>query len=164
MNFNSLMKDIESHFVGFESLFNDMSRMQRATGFPPYNIVKNGDNKYSIELAVAGFGKQDIDIELDGDMLTVSGKVQDETSPLYIWQGLAKRAFKRQFTINDKIQVKGASLVNGFLKIALEKVAEDKKVTKIDITDEPSTVGEYASSNPQLLSESDLEATFNNLK
>jgi molecular chaperone IbpA len=103
--------------------------------YPPYNIKKTGDNTYTIEIAVAGFGQSDIDIEIDGGRLVVKGNVasKDEASD-FIFQGIANRAFTRAFALNDQVEVKDAELFNGMLKIALERmVPEEKKPKKVQV-------------------------------
>ena len=103
--------------------------------YPPYNIKKIDDEHFVIEMAVAGFGKADLNIELKEDVLTVSGKL-DADEKDYIYQGIANRAFTRSFAIDDQIEVKDAELFNGMLRIALERlIPEDKKPKKIDIED-----------------------------
>ena len=96
---------------------------------------------YVIEMAVAGFGKQNLDIEIKDDMLTISGNLDSDDKD-YIYQGIANRAFTRKFTLVDNVVVKNAELANGLLKIALERfIPEEKKAKKIDIMD-PFGVGE----------------------
>lgn len=146
--------------VGLEDTFKRLFDFQEQacktlTNWPPYNIRKAEDNKYVIEMAVAGFDKQDIDITLDGDKLIVASNIQtEETSGSdkdYLYHGIAKRAFARQFTLADNIVINNASLVNGMLKIWLEAITEAKKLRKIDIQTE-----ENNSSGPQFLQEDDL--------
>jgi molecular chaperone IbpA len=105
--------------IGFEPILKRLAEMSEAMPkiptYPPYNIKKVDENKYVIELAVAGFGKQDLELEL-----------QDGT--------LAERAFTRQFTLADTVEVKNADLINGMLKIWLERfIPEEKKPKKINI-------------------------------
>jgi molecular chaperone IbpA len=103
--------------------------------YPPYNIKKIDDEHFEIEMAVAGFGKQNLDIELKDDTLTVSGSLESDAED-YIYQGIANRAFTRKFNLADTVVVKNAELVNGLLKIALERyIPEEKKAKKIDIMD-----------------------------
>jgi molecular chaperone IbpA len=111
--------------------------------YPPYNIKKTGDNTYVIELAVAGFAKQDIEIELaDGKML-IKGNVNSDdadTAEAFLFKGIANRAFTRSFALDDHIEVNNAEMINGMLKVFLERIIpEHKKPKKIDIQ-EPSEV------------------------
>jgi molecular chaperone IbpA len=110
-------------------------------GYPPYNIIKVDENKYALEMAVAGFGKQNIDIELANNTLTIKGGLNldqlDPTNPgTYIYKGIADRSFTRKFSVADTVEVKNAELINGMLKIWLETIIpDDKKPKKIDIVD-----------------------------
>ena len=121
------------------------SMIKTASQFPPYNIKKVDHDKYEIEMAIAGFGRQDLEIELDGDALTVrssfhGGDELDEgyTYPYFMWRGLAKRAFQRQFALHDNIRVQGATMFNGVLRIMLEAIAKDETPVKIDIQEDPA--------------------------
>jgi molecular chaperone IbpA len=156
-------KEFDRVFVGFDEQLKRMHQVhdelaQNIPNYPPYNIKKVDENKYVIEMAVAGFGKSDIEIEMVDDKLVVRGNVRnDDRDYPYLWQGIANRAFTRMFALGDHIEVKDAALVNGMLKVALEKIIpENKKPKKIDISDEPSTVSEFAQHNspqPQFLVE-----------
>ena len=127
--------------VGFEPIFKKLAEMSEAMPkiptYPPYNIKQTGENTYVIEIAVAGFGKQDLELELQDGKLTVKGSIS--TAPEiddYIFKGIAERAFTRQFTLADTIEVKNADLINGMLKIWLERfIPEEKKPKKIPIGD-----------------------------
>jgi molecular chaperone IbpA len=132
-------------FIGFDSVLENFNRateqLTKATNYPPYNIKKIDEEHFVIEMAVAGFGKQNLDIELKDGELTITGRHDADESD-YIYQGIANRAFTRKFTLADTVVVKNAELVNGLLKIALERyIPEEKKAKKIDILD-PFGVGE----------------------
>jgi len=123
--------------VGFDSmfdrLFGDIESNGNATGFPPYNIRKDEEDLYTIEMAVAGFAKDDLEAELKDGVLTVRSK-PDQEEVEYLHRGIAKRAFSRSFTLSDDVVIKGANLVNGMLTINLEKVVpEEKKARMIEI-------------------------------
>ena len=123
--------------IGFEPILKRLAEMSEAMPkiptYPPYNIKKTGENTYVIELAVAGFGKQDIELELQDGTLTIKGNVSSEDAD-YIYKGIAERAFTRQFTLADTVEVKNADLINGMLKIWLERfIPEEKKPKKINI-------------------------------
>ena len=106
------------------------------TNFPPYNIKKVSDNRYVIEMAVAGFGKQDIDIELNDNTLVIKGNSSnDDEDSTYLYKGLADRAFTRQFKLAENIEVKNADLINGVLKVWLDFLAPQITSKKIDIND-----------------------------
>jgi molecular chaperone IbpA len=143
--FREFNNNLYKNAIGFETIFDRLREASEALpkipAYPPYNIKKVDDEHFVIEMAVAGFGKTDLDIELKDDTLTVTGK-HDATNNDYIYQGIANRAFTRQFTLADTVVVKNAELVNGLLKIALERfIPEEKKAKKIDILD-PFGVGE----------------------
>lgn len=132
--------DLSKQSVGFDSVFKKLNtlteNLPKIPTYPPYNIRKVDENKYVIEIAVAGFGRQDLEIELQEGVLTIKGQVQTESveSNEYIFKGIADRAFTRQFTLADTVEVKNADLINGMLKIWLERfIPEEKKPKKIDI-------------------------------
>jgi molecular chaperone IbpA len=135
-------KDFDKFFVGFEDTAAQMQKLhddltKNIPNYPPYNIRKNGENSYTIEVAVAGFGESEIDIEIDGGKLIVKGNVastDDEVEDNFLFKGIATRAFTRAFAIDDQIEVKNAELFNGMLRIALERlVPEQKKPKKIAV-------------------------------
>jgi molecular chaperone IbpA len=138
--------NFDKFFVGADSMLKSLATAHDAyakaiPGYPPYNIIKNDDTHYTIEMAVAGFGKQNIDIELANNTLTIKGGLSnietlDETSNpvMYMWKGIADRMFTRKFALADTVEVKNAELVNGILKVFLENVVpESKKPKKVDI-------------------------------
>jgi molecular chaperone IbpA len=111
--------------VGFDRLaqmLDDASRFE-APAYPPYNIERLGEDEYRITIALAGFGPNDINIEVKGNALTVSGKKTDktETKSEYLHQGIAARSFERRFQLADHVEVKGADLTNGLLHISLKR-------------------------------------------
>ena len=133
-NFNQLTP----YAVGFDRVFDQLQNYAQhnatSTGFPPYNIRKGGEYTFVIEMALAGFSKDDIEIEVEDGLLTVrSIKENDENdNPLY--RGISYRKFNRKFTLADDIVVNDASLENGMLKIDLERIVPDaKKPRKITI-------------------------------
>lgn len=147
-DFNHTFKDLDRFFVGFDKVAEKMASVadqtaKLATNYPPYNIKKLDENKYAIEMAVAGFGKQDIELELVDDKLIVKGNTkteEQETGPHFLYQGLAMRPFTRTFNLADNVEIRGASLFNGILKIALEAIIpEHKKPKKIEIDDEETS-------------------------
>lgn len=147
-----LPKEFDRFFVGIDPLVKKLAdaaeqTAKLATNYPPYNIKKLDDNKYVIEMAVAGFDKQDLEIELADDKLVIKGNVQsgepaekdsrgEWTWPQVLYQGLAMRPFTRQFTLADNVEIRGAKLINGILRVGLEAIIpEHKKPKKIDIAD-----------------------------
>jgi len=125
--------------VGFDRIFDNMHRylehQASSTGYPPYNIVKDG-NHFQIEIALAGVKLEDLDIEVAEGVLTISHDPQTEeaTEQRFIHRGIAARKFKRNFTLADDVVVNGARLENGMLYIALERIVpEEKQPRKIAI-------------------------------
>ena len=121
-------------FDHFESMFDDgFMRMPTATNFPPYNIVKTGENTYDVELALAGFNKKDIEVEYKENLLTVKSKKQEETKDEdgnVIHRGISKRMFSKSFTIANDVEVKGAELKDGLLKVSMERIIPEHKKAK----------------------------------
>ena len=125
-------------FDTFESFFDSDLRIP-TINYPPYNIVKTGKNAYDIEVALAGFNKKDIDVSVEDGVLTIESKTSDKDESKdedgnTIYKGISKRYFKRQFTIANDVEVKGAELKDGLLKVSLERIVpESKKPRTIDI-------------------------------
>lgn len=139
ITFGPAFKDFDKFFVGFEDQYDRMSKLhddltKNIPNYPPYNIRKIDENRYQIEIAVAGFAKSEIDIELDGDKLVIRGVTKHEESNDYIFKGIANRAFTRAFALDDQMVVKDAELFNGLLKIVLERIIpEHKKPIKVEV-------------------------------
>ena len=126
--------------VGFDRLFDMLESNGLAQGqenYPPFDLIKSGENEYCIELAVAGFKADEIDITAQQNVLIVSGRKNEEASetrPDYIYRGIANRSFERRFALADHIQVRGADLKDGLLSIELiREIPEAMKPRKIDI-------------------------------
>ena len=135
-------------FVGADKIAQKMNEtiehIQKTAGvaYPPFNLKKTDENKYAIELAVAGFGKQDIELTLEDNKLVIKGNtaVDSEEAADYLHKGIADRAFTRTFSLADNVVVNNAEMINGILKIWLEHIIpEDKKPKKIEITDKKQT-------------------------
>lgn len=113
---------------------NDISMLPKVSNFPPYNIRKDGEYTYVIEMAVAGFTREEIDITINQSKLTIVGSKPEEVGVSYIHKGIANRDFTREFTLADSIEVKSASMENGILVVMLENIIpEHKKMKKLDI-------------------------------
>ena len=120
--------------VGFDRLFDLLDQAEGAPGYPPYNIERSDENHYRVTLAVAGFAEKDLAIEVRDGVLTVEAKREGEAKPAYLHQGIAGRAFERQFQLAEHVEVRAARLENGLLHIDLERVVpEEKKPRKIAI-------------------------------
>ena len=141
MTYPTIWKDFGKFGVGFDDLFDRISEFhdnvaKNIPNYPPYNIKKVDDNKYVIEMAVAGFGKQDIEITTEDDKLVIKGNVESDETPEdnLLWQGLAFRPFTRMFTLNDQVEVNNAEMINGLLKVTLERIIpESKKPKKVEV-------------------------------
>ncbi len=107
--------------IGFDRLFNLLDEAQQATedNYPPYNIERLGENRYQISLALAGFSPDEIAITAEQNVLTVEGRKAEKTHHDYLYQGISARPFKRQFSLAEYVQVKGASFDNGMLRVQL---------------------------------------------
>ena len=123
-------------FDHFESMF-DHPTITMGTNYPPYNIVKTGDNKFDIEVALAGYNKKDINVTRENNMLVIESKKEekaDDKDGKVLHKGISKRYFKKSFTIADDVEVKGAELKDGLLKVSMEKIIpESKKLKTISI-------------------------------
>tara|TARA_B100001939_G_scaffold273379_1_gene241270 strand:+ start:2048 stop:2446 length:399 start_codon:yes stop_codon:yes gene_type:complete len=122
--------------VGFDTFFDRFFDMDstRDSGYPPYNIRKLNEVQYVIEVALAGFSKDDIEVEVtDGKLVirSTEDKEGESQSDSFVHKGIAKRAFSRSFTLSDDIIVKGADLKDGMLNIDLEKVIPEEKKPRL---------------------------------
>ena len=144
--------------VGFDrlaSMIDQASRLDGSQGYPPYNIERVDDNAFAIEIAVAGFTEDDLDIETKEGLLTVAGKrgeSEDGEGRNYLHRGIAQRSFIRRYQLADHVIVTGANLQHGVLRIDLiRELPEEKKPRKIEIgapaKSEPKLIGKKASSN-----------------
>ena len=144
----SIFNNLRPLTVGFDDMFDHFEHMMddgffRGSGanFPPYNIVKTGENTYDVELALAGFGKDDIVVEYKENQLTVKSKpTKDDVETVdnydngVLHRGISKRFFNKSFTIANDVEVKGAELKDGLLKVSLERIIpEHKKAKTIEI-------------------------------
>jgi molecular chaperone IbpA len=145
--------------LGFENFIRDVEAILNDTkpvsNFPPHNIIKADENKYVVELAVAGFAKDEIDIQVQEGNLTIKGEKKDKDELDYLHRGIGTRSFTKVITIADTIEVKGAEIKDGILRVGLENIIpEHKKPRKIEIGNEffLNRVGFY-NKEPQLLQE-----------
>ena len=131
---------IHKFAVGFDGVFDEILRLsnqQKDTNYPPYNIVKHSDNKFVIELAVAGFRDGDITVTMDKNLLTIEGaqSVDLNSNVEYLHRGISARNFTRTFTLADHVEVVEAVVTNGIMGVTLErKVPEELQPKKIAIT------------------------------
>ena len=145
--------------VGFDrmaSMIDSAARLDGAQGYPPDNIERVGDDRFAIEIAVAGFGEDDLDIELKENLLTVAGKKtqsEDSDGREFLHRGIAERGFIRRFQLADHVVVTGADLANGMLRIDLRReLPEAAKPRKIEIGQA------VTKESPKLISDNDASA------
>jgi molecular chaperone IbpA len=129
------MDQLYSNMIGFQETIDMMKAAatdvaKYAPSYPPYNIKQVKDNKYVIEMAVAGFTKTDIEITMDGNKMLIKGNAKDDEDETYLHKGIANRAFERQFTLKDTIEIKDAELANGMLKVWLENMVKTQDFIK----------------------------------
>jgi molecular chaperone IbpA len=134
-------------FDRFNDLFESALRSEAPNTYPPHNVEKHGDDQYRIVIAAAGLAEEDLDIQVENGVLTVSGgKRESDTQITYLHQGIAQRAFRLSFRLADHIEVQGASLTNGLLSIDLLRVIpEEAKPKRI-------TIGAKSKSDPRQVS------------
>jgi len=132
------LNKITPYAVGFDRIISDMFQYAEnnvaSTGYPPYNIRKEGD-KFQIEIALAGVTKEDLEINLEDGQLTISHDPEEtQVDVEYLHKGIAQRKFKRTWTLSDDVIVKGAQMENGMLYVELERIVpEEKKSRTINI-------------------------------
>jgi molecular chaperone IbpA len=138
--------------LGFENFIRDVEKILdseiKPSTFPPHNIIKSLDNRYYIEIAVAGFTKDEIDVQVQEGNLTIKGEKKHKDEVTYLHQGIGTRSFTKVITLADTIEVRGADIKDGILRIGLENIIpEHKKPRKVEIG---NNLSDY---NPQLLQE-----------
>lgn len=140
--FGPQVKDFDKFFVGFDEQWNRMAKLhddvtKNIPNYPPYNIRKTDENTYVVEIAVAGFSKSEIEIEIvDGKLIVRGNSASEDTAGDYLFKGIANRAFTRSFVLDEQIEVKDAELFNGMLKVFLERIIPDyRKPKKIPVKD-----------------------------
>ncbi len=124
--------------VGFDNIFDQLSSLSQfeIPKYPPYNIKKVDDNKYQLEMALAGFAKTDLEVEVKDNTLTVTGNSADDTENTnsFVYKGIAQRAFTRQWALMDYLKVFNANFKDGVLTVDMElNLPEDKKAKKIEV-------------------------------
>ena len=138
----SIFNSLRSFSIGFDDMFEQFETMlgngglSTQSNYPPYNIRKAGKDKYAIEVAIAGFSKDDVEIEYEDNLLTVKTKkidktVEKEKDGEIIHRGISQRSFSRSFTIADDVKINGAELKDGLLSIDCEKIVPEQKKRKL---------------------------------
>ena len=136
--FNENFNKLTPYAVGFDRMFDNLNRYvdnnQQSHGFPPYNIRKEGDYNYVIEMALAGFGKEDIQVEIVENTLSIRSVKENSEDDETQYRGISFRRFERKFTLSDDLVVNNANLENGMLYIDLERIVpEEKKPRLIEV-------------------------------
>lgn len=137
-NLHDIMNRANQRLVGFSDIFQlleDTGTAFSSVGYPPYNIIQEAENKYRIELAVAGFGNNDIDISLENRKLLIKGRKEtDPEERNYLHKGISNRTFERSFILAQNVDISDASLTDGMLVIELDHIVpEEQQPKKIDI-------------------------------
>lgn len=129
-----IYKDLGKMFIGLDDHFNRLSKvhsdLSKSANYPPYNIRRLGETQYVVEIAAAGFNEEEFDITFDNRVLIVKANVEHKEENDFLFKGIAKRAFTRSFALDDNVEVKAASFVNGILSINLEKIVPDSHQPK----------------------------------
>jgi len=123
--------------IGFDNMFDELMRLnsQQSLNYPPYNILKNTEDSFSIEIAVAGFSEGEITVNLNNRVLTITGKKEDGVETEYLHKGISDRDFIREFTLAEHVEIVNATQKNGMLTINLERIIpEEMKPKTIAIT------------------------------
>ena len=128
----TIFNQLRPHTIGYDDIFDHFNDMFESSGlqnnYPPYDIIKHSDTKYDVQVALAGYSKEDIDIEVKENTLSIKSAKKDEDDKVEVLhRGIAKRYFERHFTIADDVKVNGAELKNGLLIVSLERVVPEHK-------------------------------------
>ena len=138
--FNELRPSILGRSVGFDQIFDSFAKtfdddfFNTSSNYPAYDIVKTGENQYEVEVALAGFNKKDIKVEFAEGQLSIESiknQTAKEKDNGKIYKGIAKRYFKKSFSIADNCEVKGAELKDGLLKVSLERIIPETQKPKV---------------------------------
>ena len=142
----SIFNQLRPVTVGFDNVFDHFERMFNddffnipTVNYPPYNIVKTGANEYNVEVALAGFSRDDVSVEFAEGILTIKSKDRKESEKKdedggIIHKGISKRYFSKSFTVSDDVEIKGAELKDGLLTVSMERIVpESKKARMIEI-------------------------------
>lgn len=142
----SIFNQLRPVTVGFDNVFDHFERMFNddffnvpTVNYPPYNIVKTGVNEYNVEVALAGFSRDDVSVEFAEGILTIKSKDRTESDKQdqdgdIIHKGISKRYFSKSFTVSDDVEIKGAALKDGLLTVSMERIVpESKKARVIEI-------------------------------
>lgn len=133
--------DFARFFVGYDKVVEKLANIADQSAkliqnYPPFNLKKVDENKYAIEIALAGFSKEDVQIELDGAKLVITGNVESkDAEDTFVFKGISNKPFTREFTLADNVEIQGAEFINGMLIIGLSTVTPESSKKKIHIKD-----------------------------
>ena len=124
---------IHRNSIGLEDWMRRLDNAFEAgdVNYPPYNLVKETDTRYRLELAIAGFSKDDVEVTTESNRLTVEGKQKDSDTDEYLHRGLAARAFNRSWTLSDDVEIDEVTFTNGLLTVRLNKIVPDHQKKKV---------------------------------
>ena len=124
---------IHRNSIGLEDWMRRLDNAFEAgdVNYPPYNLVKETDTRYRLELAIAGFSKDDVEVTTESNKLTVEGKQKDTDTVEYVYRGLASRDFTRTWTLSDDVEVNEVDFTNGLLTVRLNKIVPDHQKRKV---------------------------------
>jgi len=139
----SIFNQLRPVTVGFDNVFDHFERMFNddffnvpTVNYPPYNIVKTGANTYNVEVALAGFSRDDVSVEFTQGILTIKSKDRTESNKKdedgdIIHKGISKRYFSKSFTVSDDVEIKGAELKDGLLTVSMERIIPEAKKARV---------------------------------
>ena len=131
----TIFNQLRPHTIGYDSIFDHFNNMFESSGlqtnYPPYDIIKHSDTKYDVQVALAGYGKDEIEVEVKENTLSIKSVKQDKDDKIEVLhRGISKRYFERYFTLADDVQVNNAQLKNGLLTISLERIVPEHKKSR----------------------------------
>lgn len=129
-NLSKLLSDIDKISIGLEPWFSSLDSVYTNSNYPPYNVIDVGEGRKRLEIAVAGFSKNDIDVYTEKNLLTVEVDQKSKTEETYHYNGIARRSFKRSWTLGDDVRVDHVKLVDGLLTIDLSTIIPDHQRKK----------------------------------
>jgi molecular chaperone IbpA len=135
-----LAAQIHRHAIGFDNLFEQLTRTSgsKVDNYPPHNIIQYDENHHAIEIAIAGFKEDEVSVEVEDNLLTITGEQQAQPEvegTVYIHKGISNRTFLRTFTLAEHVEVTDATVQNGILTISLERnIPDEKQTKKVQIT------------------------------
>ena len=123
---NSFLKDIDRYSIGLDRMFNHLGSIDQDVNYPPYNLVKEDDNNYSLEIALAGFNSDEVKVYTEINQLFVEASKEDVDGREYVHRGLASRSFTRSWTLSEDVEVTEVNFVDGILSVSLRHIVPEK--------------------------------------